>query len=90
MIINILDITQLFNPIIIHAFYNISDTLSKFICNIVITDYNEQKIIVRENMDLQSVSFITHMIIAVKDFEKDNQNLSFFCKKLINYYKKNL
>ena len=88
MLINILEITQLFNPIIIHAFYNISDILCKFICNMVISNYNEQELIVRKNMDLQSINFVSHMIKSIKDFEMDNQNITFFCKNLINYCRK--
>ena len=88
MLINILEITQLFNPIIIHAFYNIADTLCKFICNVVISNYNEQEILVRKNMDLQSINFVSHMIKSIKDFEMDNQNITCFCKNLINYCKK--
>ena len=89
MLINILEIIQLCNPIIIHAFYNIADTLCNFICNVVISNYNEQEIIVRENMDLQSINFVSHMIKSIKDFEIDNQNLTIFCKNLINYCRKN-
>ena len=88
MLINILEITQLCKPELIHAFYNIADTLCKFICNVVISNYNEQEIIVRENMDLQSINFVSHMIKSIKDFEMDNQNLTIFCKNLINYCRK--
>jgi len=88
LLINILDITNLYKPEIIHAFYAISDTLCKFICCIVISNYNEQEIIVRENMDLQSVNFVSHMIKSIKEYEIDNQKLSFFCKNLIKYYNK--
>ena len=87
MLINILEIIQLCNPIIIYAFYNIADTVCKFVCMAVISNYNEHEIIIRENMDLQSIFFVSHMIKSIKNFEMDNQNLTFFCKKLINYYR---
>jgi len=88
MLINALDITQLFNPIVIHSLYNIADTLCKFICNIIISNYNEQEIIVRENMDLQSVQFVSHVVKSMKEFENNNIKLTPFCKNLILYCKK--
>ena len=88
MLINILEITEIFHPDIIHAFYNIANTLCKFVCTVVISNYADQEIIVRENMDLQSVNFVSHIIKSIKDFEIDNQNITFFCKNLINYCKK--
>jgi class 3 adenylate cyclase len=88
MLINILDITQLCNPVVIHALYNIADTLCKFICIVVITNYNEQELIVRDNMDLQSVQFVSHVIKSIKEFEKNNIKLTPFCKDLMLYCKK--
>ena len=81
--INILDITQLFNPNIIHALYTITNTICKFICIVVISNYNEQEVAIRENMDLQSVHFISHIIKHIIQFEDDNQKLTPFCKELI-------
>ena len=83
ILINILDITQLCSPIFIHGLYNIADTLSKFICNIIISDYNEQKIIMCENMDLQSVQFISCVIKHINEFEKTNNKITCVCNKLI-------
>lgn len=88
MLINVLDITQLCNPEMIHAFYNLADTLCKFICNVVISNYNEQETIVRENMDLQSVRFISHIIKNVRDFELSNKRMTATCNNLIHDCKK--
>jgi len=88
MLINVLDITQLCNPTMIHAFYNLADTLCKFICNVVISNYNEQETIMRENMDLQSVKFISHMIKNIRDFETKNKRMTTTCNNLIHYCKK--
>jgi len=89
MCINAIDIARIFDPNIIHAFYNLADTLFKFIFNFVISSYNEQEMIVRENMDLQSVNFISHVIKSIKDFENSNKIVTPFCKSLIFYCKKN-
>jgi len=89
MLINILDITQLYSPVVIHALYNLADTLCKFICIVVICNYNEQEIIVRDNMDLQSVQFVSHVIKSIKEFEKNNNiKLTPFCRDLMLYCKK--
>jgi len=88
MLINILDITQLYSPAVIHALYNLADTLCKFICIVVISNYNEQEIIVRDNMDLQSVQFVSHVIKSIKEFEKNNIKLTPFCRDLMLYCKK--
>ena len=89
MLINILDIFQLFDPNIIHAFYNLADTLCKFICNVVISNYNEQEAIIRNNMDLQSIQFCSYMIKNIKMFEKENSKITPFCDDLIKCCKKN-
>jgi class 3 adenylate cyclase len=86
--IKILDMTNLVEPIVIHSLYNIADTLCKFICKIVISDYNEQEIIVRENIDLQSIQFTSHVIKSIKEFENNNIKLTPYCNNLILYCKK--
>lgn len=88
MLINVLDITQLCNPEMIHAFYNLADTLCKFICNVVISNYNEQETIVRKNMDLQSVKFISHMLKNIRDFETKNKRMTATCNNLMHDCKK--
>jgi len=43
---------------------------------------------VRENMDLQSVQFVTHVLKSIKEFEKINNKITPFCRNLIIYCKK--
>jgi class 3 adenylate cyclase len=90
ILINILEMVQLVNQIYINSLYNIADTLCKFVCNIVISNYNEQEIIIQDNMDLQCIKFISHMICNLKKFENDNKKISFSCKNLILHFNKNL
>jgi class 3 adenylate cyclase len=87
-IINLLDMTHLCHSVVIHALYNLSDTLCKFICNVVISNHNEQEIIVRENIDFQSVQFVSHVIKSIKEFENNNIKTTSFCKNLILYCRK--
>jgi class 3 adenylate cyclase len=88
MIINILDLINICDKNYIHFFYNLSDTLCKFICNVVISNYNEQEIFHKENMDLQSVNFVSYIIKSIKTFEINNKNLTPFCSNLIKYVTK--
>ena len=88
MLINVLDITQLCDHVIIHTFYNLADTMCKFICNIIISNYNEQHSIINENMDLQSVYLVSQLIKKINQFEIDNKKLTPFCMNLLKYYKK--
>jgi len=83
-----IDMTNLLDPVYLNAAYNLSDTVCKLICNIVISDYNDQEMSVRENMDLQSVNFISHVVKTIKNYETDNQKLSQFSIELIAYCKK--
>jgi class 3 adenylate cyclase len=88
MFINFLDLMKVVDPIIIHALYNLADTIFKFTFNFVICAENESEIFMQETMDLQSVNFISKVIKYMSKFENDNAKLSPFSKKLIQYYKK--
>ena len=88
MSINVLDISQTINPSTIHAFYNLSDTIFKFTFNFVISNYNEQKLILRENMDLQSVNFMSTVLKNIHEFEKGNVKITPTCSNLIKLFKK--
>lgn len=90
MLINALDITQLCSPAVIHAFYNLADTLCKFICDVVISNYNENELITRENMDLQSVQFVSHMIQSINKFGTTNADQTLYCSNLMRHCKKKL
>jgi class 3 adenylate cyclase len=83
MFINLLDMTNLCDKIYIHSFYNLADTLCKFICNVVISQYNEQEVYQRENMDLQSVNFVSYLLKSIKHFETNNKILTPICSHLI-------
>ena len=88
--INIVELTNLSDKIYIHTFYNLADTICKFICNTVITNYNEEIENNRNNMDLQSVNFVSYMIQNIKVFENNNKNLTENCSDLIKSYNNNL
>lgn len=85
MVINLLDITNALDTSYIHALYNLSDTTFKFTFNFVISNYNEQETNVKENMDLQSVHFVSKIVQFIKNYEQDNKKLTPFCESLIKY-----
>jgi len=88
--INLLEVGNLFDISIIYSLFNLADTLCKFICNVVISNYNEQKVILHENIDLQSIKFLSCLIKSIKDFKNNNTKLTHFCNNLIQYYNKKL
>ena len=85
--INALDLTGLINPIHTHAAFNIADTICKYICNVVISEHNEIGIHFRENMDMQGVNFVSHLLASIKKFETTNIRITSNCGNLIKYCK---
>jgi class 3 adenylate cyclase len=88
--INALNLTGLINPIHTHAAFNIADTICKYICNVVISEHNEIGIHFRENMDMQGVNFVSHLLASIKKFETNNLKTTPNCRTLIQYCKKQL
>jgi hypothetical protein len=74
-LINLLDISHLFNPSVIHSLYNIANTLCKYVCVVIISNYTEQEHILRESMDLQSVNFVSGIIKHITKFEKEKPKI---------------
>jgi len=85
LMINLLDITNICDKIYIHAFYNLTDTLCKFICNVVISQYNSISTYNRDNIDLQGIQFVSHIIKSINSFETNNHTITPYCYKLIDY-----
>lgn len=90
MIINVLEVVGILNKTNANISFNLADTLCKFICNVVIAQYNEQELYHKENMDLQSVNFISYLMKCIKDYELNNQNMTPFCKDFVIYVNKKL
>jgi class 3 adenylate cyclase len=72
----------------IHAFFNISDTLCKFICNTVIFNHIEEQIIMANYMDLQSTEFVTKMIRHIEDYKKNHIQITDVCDYFIKQFMK--
>jgi len=90
MIINVLEVVGILNKTNANISFNLADTLCKFICNVVIAQYNEQELYHKENMDLQSVNFISYLMKCIKDYELNNPNMTPFCKDFVIHVNKKL
>lgn len=88
--LNMVNVIGLLDPIYTHAAFNIADTTCKFICNMVVSQYNEQNLEFHDNMDLQGANFITHLLKSIKQFETNNTKITANCGNLIQYCKKQL
>lgn len=89
LLIHILELTHLVEPCITHALFNIADTVCKYIFNNIIANYNEETLFHKENIDLQSINFLSKIIECINQFEIDNTKLTPFCNELLNYNKQN-
>ncbi len=80
-IINIFDITTTFQN---NIYLSISDIIAKFTTMIVIYDFEEQKTIIRECIDLQSVDLIGSIFSLIDEYKKNNI-LTESCSIYINF-----
>ena len=74
--INLLEITNVYNSTLINSLYNLADTLSKFTFSVVIANHNEQEIVLKTDMDIQSVNFVSYMVKCIKTYKTDNKKLN--------------
>jgi len=85
--IYIIDIFKITNKYNINLYYSYADLISKMITNTIINDYNERELIQINNMDLQSVQFVSYMIKKLNEFRNDNIILTNQCSKFIEFAK---
>lgn len=83
--IHILETLQLTNRYYINIYYAFADMISKMITCTIINDYNEKRMAQIDNMDLQSVQFISYMIKSIKKYKKDNAIITSQCNKLMDF-----
>ena len=83
--LNIFDNFGIVDKYTINIFYSLADLISKLMTGIIIHDFNEKEITQLNNMDLQSVEFITYMIKQIKIYKKENAILTPKCNKFIEF-----
>jgi len=85
MFINIIDILNVTDKYKINIYLSIADVISKKITSIVVNDFNEREIEKLNNMDLQSVQFVSYMIKHLNKFKRNNSILTSQCNKFIDF-----
>ena len=85
MFLNIIDLLQITNVYNINIYYSLTDMISKMITCIIVNDYNERQLTQLNNMDLQSLQFVSYMIKNIKKYKNDNGNITHKCNKFIDF-----
>jgi len=71
----------------VNIYYVCIDILGKILTNILINDYNEREQYIKDNMDLQSIQFNSHMLEAVREYCNNNSYISDKCNHYIDFLK---
>jgi class 3 adenylate cyclase len=85
MFLNIIDLLQITNVYNINVYYSLADMISKMMMCIIVNDYNEMQLTQLNNMDLQSVQFVSYMIKNIKKYKNDNSSITHQCNKFIDF-----
>ena len=83
--LNIIELLQLTDIYTINLYYSFIDMISKLAICIVIDDCIEKKIIQINNMDLQSVQFLSYMITHINKYKNENVYITPKCTTLIEF-----
>lgn len=87
MCLNIIDIFQFTDQYSVNLYYSYADIISKMMTSIIVNDFNERELKQINNMDLQSVQFVSHMIKKINDYKTDNAIITQKCSDFIDYTK---
>lgn len=83
MCLNIVEMLQITDNYSSALYYSFADVISKMMTCIIVNDYNERKHILINNMDLQSVQFVSYMIKYIKKYKTDNLVITQHCNRFI-------
>ena len=79
---------ELFNIIdknAIHYYYLCLDMIGKVTISIIINDYNEREVAIKDIVDLQTLNFISYMVKNIRIYNNENKLLSKNCENFIQY-----
>ena len=85
MLLNIIEIFQISDRYTLNLYYSYADMISKLMTNIIVNDYNEKEFSEINNMDLQSVQFISYMIKNIKKYKIENAFITPQCHNFIDF-----
>ena len=85
MLLTTIDTLEIIDKYDTILYYSLADMISKLTTCIIINDYYEKEILQRNNMDLQSVQFVSYMIKYIKNYKEDNLVITPQCNKFIDF-----
>ena len=85
MFLHLLDLLEILNKYDINLYYDYADIISKIMTSIIVNDYNEKQISQINNMDLQSVQFVSYLVKHVKKYKNDNAFITLQCNNFIDF-----
>jgi len=85
MLLNVIDLFQITNGYNINLYYSYADMISKMMTCIIVNDYNEKELTQLNNMDLQSLQFVSYMIKNIKIYKNENAIITHQCNKFIDF-----
>ena len=85
MCLNLIDTFQLTDKYTMNVYYSYADLISKLMTNIIVNDYNEKELTQTNNMDLQSIQFVSYMIKNIKTYKHDNAIITPQCNSFISF-----
>ena len=88
MCLNIIELFQLTDRYSLNIYYSFADMISKLTTCIMIDDCIEKEVIQLNNIDLQSVQFISYMITHINKYKTDIIVITAKCNSLVDSTRK--
>ena len=88
IIISIIEVTGISDKYNINFYYLCADAIAKTTTIIIVNDYNEREIIIMNNMDIQSIQFVSQMLRHIKQYYSDNITITKKCADFIEFTKR--
>ena len=89
-IIHVGDVTNIMNKNAVNYYYLCSDVIGKVLTSIIINDFNEREYTIKDNVDLQTVNFISYMLNQLKNYQIENKYLTNYCQTYIQHLNKQM
>ena len=83
--LNIIELLQLTDAYNMNLYYSFADMISKLSISLLIDDCIDKKIRQQNNMDLQSVQFMSYMITHINKYEKEIVVITPKCNALVDF-----
>ena len=87
MMVNLIEELHILDIHTIQILYLTIDIVSKFSLNLVIYDYNSFEINFKDNIDLQTFSFVSYILENINKYEKENTSKTNKCSHFIHFIK---